>query len=61
MGEGTQEKREGGGGAGHAASRSTLGKAGGGGEYESSTYGVLLEMRELAEGFLTEVTTVGLG
>lgn len=53
----------GGGGAGHMASGSTLGRGvgGGGGVPRAALPGVLLEMRELAEGFLTEVTTVGLG
>lgn len=32
-----------------------------GGVPRAALPGVLLEMRELAEGFLTEVTTVGLG
>ena len=49
----------GGGGAGHVASGSTLG--GWGWVLRAALPGVLLEMRELAEGFLTEVTTVGLG
>ena len=48
-----------GGGAGHVASGSTLG--GWGWVLRAALPGVLLEMRELAEGFLTEVTTVGLG
>lgn len=45
------------------ASGSTLGRGvgGGGGVPRAALPGVLLEMRELAEGFLTEVTTVGLG
>lgn len=54
----------GGGGADHAASGSTLGRGFRGvgvGVPRAALPGVLLEMRELAERFLTEVTTVGLG